>query len=252
MKIFIRIVIFLISFWGFAQTPDTLFQNANTAFKNGKFDQAIESYNKILASGYESADLYYNLGNAYYKLNEIAPGIYYFNKALLLQPNHEDAKNNLAFAQRMTIDVIEPLPQTFFQRINEKLIYSISYNTWAVVSVWLALITAVLIMAYFYTPLALRKKWYFSMGIVSFILFLIVLSMGMKAKYHYNHDQPAIVFAKEIAVKSEPTNQSSTSFVLHEGAKVNVVQQDENWFKITIADGKFGWLPNEAVKKLKD
>lgn len=251
MKIRIIVFVLLWSVMSVAQTPDVLFQKANNHFKNGKYEQAIETYERILASGYTSSDVYYNLGNAYYKLNEIAPSIYYYEKALLLDPQHNDAKNNLTFANRMTIDVIEPMPKSLLQRVNEVVIYPLHYNTWAVLSIVLAFATSLLFIAYFYTYAVLRKKWFFVSGIVSILLFLLVVSIAIKAKHHDKHNQPAIVFAKEIGIKAEPSLQTSDSFVLHEGAKVNVLQQEDNWVKISIADGKSGWLIANNIKLLR-
>lgn len=251
MKKQMVILFWFFSIWAIAQTPEILFQQANTHFKNGKFELAIETYEKIIASGFTSPEVYYNMGNAYYKLNEIAPSIFYYEKALQMNPDYSDAQNNLQFAQRMAIDVVEPLPKTVIQKINESLIYPIHYNTWAILSVVLAMLTAFLFIAYFYSPSVERKKWFFVSSIVSIFLFLLVLTFGIKAKHYDKHNLPAIVFAKQVEVRAEPTPSSSTAFVLHEGAKVHIGQQEDTWYKIILADGKTGWIMANNIKQLK-
>ncbi|MBT8264093.1 MAG: tetratricopeptide repeat protein, partial [Muriicola sp.] len=109
MKKWITILSIFISFLTSAQN-NALFENATTAYNKGNYEAAIQNYLEILENGEHSAILYYNLGNAYYKLNKIGPSIYYYEKALLLDPNDTEIKQNLAFAQNMTIDAIEPLP----------------------------------------------------------------------------------------------------------------------------------------------
>ena len=102
-----------------AQNTDDLFKSANDLYKNEKLEEAIELYKKIETQGLVSSELYYNLGNSYYKLNKVGPSIYYYEKALKLNPLNEDVKNNLVFAKRLALDNIEELPKTVFQKINK-------------------------------------------------------------------------------------------------------------------------------------
>ena len=251
MPKFILILLFVSqSFW--AQTPKALFEAANLDYRNGKFEKAISQYESIEKSGFQSEELFYNLGNAYYKLNRIAPSIYYFEKALLLDPNNQDVQNNLTFAQRMTIDVIEPMPKTIFQRFNEAIIYPISYNTWAWITVFLAFLTASSIIAYYFSDESFKKRLFFILTFTGIGLFLISLSLGIKARHHYITDQPAIVFASQVSIKSEPLNSSSEVFILHEGTKAQILDQEGDWFHIKLANGKMGWLKKDKIRLLKE
>jgi len=121
MKNLAYIFILFLSQTLWSQSPEELFNLANSDFRNGKYQSSILQYEKIIKEGFQSAELYFNLGNANYKLNKIAPSIYYFEKALLIDPQNEDAKNNLAFAQRMTIDH-RTHAQNFFSK-NQRIIY---------------------------------------------------------------------------------------------------------------------------------
>ena len=115
MKKLLYILVLIVSFSAFSQN-ETLFEQGKELYKNGKYQQAINSWMKIVENGEHSAELYFNLGNAQYKLNHIGPSIYYYEKALQLSPNDQDIKNNLAFAENARIDSIEPLPQTVFSK----------------------------------------------------------------------------------------------------------------------------------------
>ncbi|PIE48252.1 MAG: ion channel protein [Flavobacteriales bacterium] len=250
-RLLLHIILLLGVITSFGQTRDTLFAQANMAYQNGKFEQAIHSYQDILKSGYHSADLYYNIGNAYFKLNNLAPSIYNYEKALLLNPDHNDALNNLMFAKRSTIDVIEPLPKTLFQRINQAVIYPISYNTWAWIAVFFAISSSALFILYYFSLYSQRKKLFFILSFTGLGLFLLTLGLGIMAKHHFVNDRPAIVFAKQISVNNEPMTDATENFVLHEGTKVQVKEDNNDWYRIEIADGKTGWLQKDKIRLLK-
>ena len=114
MKKLVFCFVVLFTVLSYSQTPEALFSKANSLYKNGNYSKAIDIYLSIEKQGLQSDELYYNLGNSYYKLNKVAPSIYYYEKALKINPLNEDAISNLAFAKRMTIDVIEELPKTFY------------------------------------------------------------------------------------------------------------------------------------------
>ncbi len=252
MKKVSLLLVLLYSVGLFAQTTDSLFTKANEAYKKGNFSEALKDYKTIAKSGKESADLYYNLANTYYKLNQIAPSIYYYEKALQIQPHFEDAKHNLAFAQRMTIDAFEELPKTFMQRINEQFLYPVSYNTWAWLSVVMAFLTGLFFLFYYFSSYTGKKQLYFISSFVSILLLLVFLSISFKTYHHYKKEQPAIVFSPKVSVKSEPLLSAPESFVLHEGTKVQVENKVDDWYKIKLSDGKIGWISKEAIKKVKD
>ena len=135
MKQLIYVFILFYTLGVFAQNADNLFTEANDLYTAGNYKEAIETYHKIEDLDVESAELYFNLGNCYYKLNKVAPSVFYYEKALKLNPNYTEAANNLAFAKRMTIDVIEELPQTFLQRFSKNIIQKFSFDTWAYAAV---------------------------------------------------------------------------------------------------------------------
>ena len=234
-----------------AQTSnEDLFKKANLNYKEGKYQNAIDTYLKITAKDSVSSALYYNLGNAYYKLNNVANTIYYFEKALILDPLNEDAANNLEFAKRMTIDSIEELPKTFLQKIETNYIQKLSYNQWATLSIVLSFLAAILFLFFYFSSISSKKRVFFLTSILSF--FLLFTSVFITYNQHQKHinTKKAIIFAAKISVNNAPTNNSDEIFILHEGTKVNILDTVDNWKKIKLADGKIGWVTSESLKEL--
>ena len=247
----LTILAYLVCALGFSQN-EQLFEQATASYNEGDYTKAANNYLKILESGEHSAELYFNLGNTYYKLNNIAPSIYYYEKALLLKPNDQDVRTNLAYAQNMTLDAIEPLPQTTISKAYNKLTTYLSFDQWAYVAVGFMLLFVCCYIAFYYFTFSTQKR----IAFISSFLFLIfsilaaVLAYLQFSKFHT--DQPAIVFTEEVGIKSEPNNRSEAIFSLHAGAKVHVLEEVNDWKKIQIADGKTGWIPSEDIKILKD
>lgn len=229
-----------------------LFEEANASYNEGKYEEAIAGYLKILERGEHSAALYYNLGNACYKLNRIAPSIYYYEKARLLDPNDADIKNNLLFAQQMTIDAIETVPKPLFSKLAGSSIGRLSYNSWALVAVAAMFLFVAGFLLYYFSARHYIKRSFFALSAI--FLLLCTLSFGF-AYYQYQqgkNQRPAIIFEKEISVRTEPNTRSEVVFLLHEGTRVNVEEEMEGWKKIRLSDGKTGWLPEETLKEVKD
>ncbi|EDP96689.1 tetratricopeptide repeat protein [Kordia algicida OT-1] len=234
----------------FSQDNTALFESANTAYNDGNYAEAIAQYKSILETGNHSAAIYYNLGNAYYKSNEIGPSVYYFEKALQLSPDDKDILNNLAFANNMTIDAIEPLPKTQLSKFIGNITGTFTYNEWAWIAVFCGFLCVISFLLYQFAYETLKKRIYF---LISFLAFLFIIGTVAIAYQQYGKaqkDRPAIVFAKETTVKSEPNLRSDEVFVLHEGTKVQVLDTVDNWKKIQLIDGKIGWIISEDVNEL--
>ncbi len=241
----------LISFTALAQN-EALFDRATEAYNGGKYQTAVDSYLEILENGKHSPELYYNLGNTYYKLNQIAPSIYYYEKALLLKPNDAEIKNNLAYARNMTLDAIETLPETGFAKIYNSLLGFLSFDQWSYVAVVFVVLFVLLYIAFYYFRYSSRKRSAFVLSIICLLMAVIAVVFAYLEYNAFKADRPAIVFAQESSVKSEPNKTSQEAFALHEGTKVIVLDALNDWKKIRIADGTTGWIPSEDIKILKD
>lgn len=249
MKKLLYILSFLFSFGLFAQN-NALFEQANTLYNEGKYGEAIDKYKTILDTKNHSAELYFNLGNAHYKLNNIAPSIYYYEKALQLAPNDEDIKNNLAFAQNMTIDAIDVVPEAGLSKILNNATNTMTFDAWAKIAIGFVFCFVILFLVYYFAYSSLRKRLAFLSSLASLTMLCITLLFAFHKFNLDKKNKPAIVFAKEILVKNAPNNRSEESFRLHEGTKVQIIDTVDDWKKIKLQDGKTGWVSSEDIKAL--
>ena len=250
-KVVKLIVVFLFVYSGlYAQNNSELFEKANELYRNENYVEAIGIYEEIEASGLVSSELYYNLGNAYYKINKVAPSIYNLEKALLLNPQNKDASNNLVFANRMKIDAIEELPKTFFQNLEIDIVQKLTYNQWAYLAVFSSILMSLFFLFFYFSYIPTRKRIYFLTSLLG-VLFLIVSTLFAYKKYVTSiATVEAIVYKQKVSVKNAPSDTSQEVFELHEGLKVFVLDAVDIWRKIKLADGKTGWVHNESLKTL--
>lgn len=233
-----------------AQTPEQLFETGNSQYAQNNFEEAIKNYEQVLEAGYESAAVYYNLANANYKLNRIAPSIYNFEKALQLKPNDQEIKNNLEFAQNMTVDAITPLPQNTFKKWYRAVLGLFNLDGWAILTVVLFGVFTISFLLYYFIASTTLKRTFFTLSFLALGLGLLSLTMAFQAQSDANNRNFAIVFSTETEIKNAPNLAGETSFVLHEGTKVRILEEDVNWVQIQLADGKEGWMPASDIKIL--
>ena len=250
MKYVFLIISFLVSSLSFAQS-EVLFEEGNTLYNDGKYAEALDKYTSVLEkSNKHSAALYFNIANAHYKLNHIAPSIYYYEKAKQLAPNDKDIDNNMAFAKNMTIDAIAVVPEVGLAKYVTSLTNKLSYNSWAKVSVGFVVVFVVLFLTYYFSYSTTGKRLFFTSSILAALLVFVTLGLTI---HNYNlskNDQPAIVFAASSSIKTEPNPRSTEAFMLHEGTKVQILDTLSHWNKIKLADGKTGWIKKEDIKEL--
>jgi tetratricopeptide (TPR) repeat protein len=241
-------ILLLISQVFFAQNG---FEAGNKAYQKGNYQEAITAYESILTSKKESAEVYFNLGNCYYKLNKVAPAIYNYEKALLLNPNDVEIQNNLKFAQKLQIDDIKTIEKVGFNKVIQDFTSSYHYNTWGWIVVGLSVLFLLFFVGYYFSQVTIFKRIFFiGMFAILFGLLLSVFS-AIFEKQQFANDQPAIIFAEVAPVKAEPKSDAVDAFILHEGTKVFIQEPLDNWLKIELPDGTEGWIENTAVKRLK-
>ncbi|PWB25368.1 tetratricopeptide repeat protein [Flavobacterium sp. HTF] len=239
----------LISQVFFAQNS---FEKGNTLYKNGEYQQAIDVYEGIIKEDkQQSAELYFNLGNSYYKLNKVAPSIYNYEKALVLKPHDPETLNNLKFAKKLTIDEIKEVPKVGFAKLIQNFTGIFDYNTWAKISVAIGFVFLLCFIGYYFSQLTLSKRIYFIGMFFLLVALLLSVAAAMTEKDHFDNDRPAIVFSEISEVRSEPQKAGSPIFLLHEGAKVYVKETLLNWKKIELTDGTEGWIDSSTIKEVK-
>jgi tetratricopeptide (TPR) repeat protein len=232
--------------WGFRY--DEHFRIAGERYAASDYDSALVHYQAILDGGLHSAALYYNMGNAYYKLRKYPYAILYYEKALKLEPANEDIQHNLKLANALITDKIEPVPVFFIKQWWNAFYNLLPADTWAWISVILFALLLVCLWLFLTAKTMLWRKTGFFAGLL--MLFLFIGSFGLASqKYYYTQrTNEAIVFVPTITVKSAPTASGVDLFVLHEGSKVRLLDENEGWSKIRIANGSVGWMPNETLK----
>ncbi len=247
---FIFMMLLFFGYLSYAQTSSELFLKANDLYKNRQYIKAIELYLNIEKSGLESDDLFFNLGNSYYKLNKVAPSIYYYEKALKINPMHQDALNNLAFAKRMTIDVIEDLPKTFLQRFSSNVIQKLTYNTWAILAVTASFLASFIFLMYYFSSSPKRKIFYFNVTILTVFMMIVAVVFAYSNYEITQKSRSAIIFSLKSEIKNAPSLDGEPVFELHEGTKVTILDELSNWKKIKLADGKIGWVNMADIKEI--
>lgn len=251
MRKLLYIVSFLLGFVSFAQN-EIVFEQANTLYNEGKYAEAIDKYNSILESNKHSSELYFNLANAHYKLNNIAPSIYFYEKALQLSPNDKDVKNNIAFARNMTVDAIDVIPEAGLSKLIKNTTNTLNFDDWAKASVLFVFCFVILFLIYYFAYTSFKKRMAFIGSLMALFLLCVTLLFAFHKSNLDKKDRPAIVFSQESKIKSEPNLRSEESFRLHEGTKVQILDTVNNWKKIKLSDGKTGWVASEDIKMLDD
>ena len=242
-------ILFLSVLASFAQ-DNKLFNEGNALYNEGKYAEAIDKYKVILDSGQHSAELYYNMGNAHYKLNNVAESVYYFEKALQLAPGDKEIQNNLAYAQNMTIDAIDVQPEVGFSKLFKSIVNYLDYEVWAKLSIIFMALFVALFLWYYFSSNTGKKRVAFISFIVSLFCFAMTFSLAFQKLEMDKKNNPAIVFAHESSVKNDPNPNGQELFQLHEGTKVQILESFENWDKIKLSDGKIGWIRASDIKPL--
>ncbi|MGN0006768.1 MAG: tetratricopeptide repeat protein [Alistipes sp.] len=225
-------------------------KDGNRAYMDGDFKKAAEHYQSILGYGLYSAKLYYNLGNVAFKLGNTGEAILYYNKALKLAPSDEDIRHNLAIAEAQTKDKITVMPEFFVKRWVREMRNSLSCTAWSIWSLAaFALVLACVALFMLAERLALRKTGFYG-AIVSALLLVVTAWCGIAERRDMLQRTEAIVMASAISVKSSPDRSATDLFVLHEGTKVRIATELENWSEIVIADGKKGWVDAGCIEQI--
>ncbi|MDA3880249.1 MAG: tetratricopeptide repeat protein [Prolixibacteraceae bacterium] len=248
-KLFLLIISLLTALVVAASPADSL-QAANEKYAANEFEKAVAMYENLLESGYESAELYFNLGNAYFKTNNLPKAILNYERANIRNPNNDDFQFNLELANQFVIDKIEPLPRPFLVKWGENLVNMFTSNQWAFVSISTFILMLALTLVYMLSRRIGFRKLAFGLSVVFLLISIVsfVFSYQQKTKItQYNH---AIIFNPTITVKASPDEGGTDLFVIHEGLKVKIEQELNNWVEIKLEDGNSGWVRTEVLEEI--
>ena len=248
---FIFLVMYSVFGMSYGQTtPEFLFNEGNKAYNAADYENAISLYEQTLKTGKHSADVYFNLGNANYRLNKVAESVYYFEKAMLMRPKDKDFIINSAFANNMTIDAIEKIPVSQIDQIRNSIIETFSFEIWTYLTIILLWIFTILFLAYLFFVWARLKRIFFFTSLTILLLFILSFSITYSIEQNEKNKKFAILFSKQTDIWSEPNQQADRLFVLHEGTKMQLLDSLEEWQKIRIANGSEGWIKEASFKKI--
>jgi len=219
------------------------------AYVNEDYQTAVNEWSAFEQEGLEGVDLYYNLGNAYFKLGDYAHAILYYERAQKLDPSDKDVANNLALANEYAQDRIEEIPEIVIEQIGKKIRNVFSSNTWTVLFFVFLALTIVCVLVFRLGATKKNRKIGFYLGIVALVVTLLSIDFAQWQKAEYFGLKNAIVMTPVNSVKSSPSQTSAKDlFVLHEGTKVKVIDTVGEWYNIELSDGRQGWLPVSALE----
>lgn len=230
------------------QTAEQLWDKANTAYINGDFHAAADTYEELLSRGVSSMKLYYNLGNAYFKDDRIGKAILYYNRALRLAPGNDDIRYNLSVAEARTKDNIEDIPEFFFVTWMRDIRHTMGCTAWSLLSLALLACMLGLFLVYLLAQrISLRKAGFYG-TVVAALLFMLTTWFAVGERREMLDDTSAVVMTASTAVKSSPDKSSTDLFVLHEGTVVTITDRLDGWCEVVIADGKKGWVEGRKIE----
>jgi hypothetical protein len=234
----------------FAQTPEDVFNRGNELYRAGKYQDAVKEYESIIKQGKVSSELYFNLGNAYYRDRQLARAILSYERAAQLQPGDPDIDHNLKLAYLRTIDRIEPVPDMFLIQWMHAVGSLVSPGTVRILFLlsWIFLFGSLATMYLVLRPAvlrAMRVSFFISCALVA----LTVAMWGIQSFRDTAQDK-AIITAQTVTAKSSPDAKSVDAFVIHEGVKVKLTDAVGDWVKVTLVDGKIGWIQADQCERI--
>lgn len=221
---------------------DSLFLNANKLYQQGDYEPALDGYHAVILSGFESADLYYNMGNAAYRSNSIGHAILYYEKAFKLEPAHEDAIHNLDFVSRYRLDTFDEVPVLFLRIWIKGFIQLFPEQTWSILALIFFMMILIGLLVYLFSRHIVIKKTGFISGLAALVLFVITFSSALSTHRNIINPEAGIILAPSVVVRSSPSESGTELFILHEGTKIEVNEDISGWQNIKVIDGREGWI----------
>jgi tetratricopeptide (TPR) repeat protein len=249
-KQYILIFIFISLFVREAASQDTnkdKFYQGVTYFTAGSYKEALQIWTDIYNTGYRSANLDYNIGNAYFKLNNIPSAILFYERAYLLKPADENINYNLLIARTLIVDRFQEIPELFFIKWYNFVSLFLSTNSWAKISITSFILFLLLLSLYIYSSRYRHKIIGFWLGVFFIVLSLTSLAFTIRNKSLVYDSHKAIISSPMVNGKSSPDKSGNDIFVLHEGTKVTVEDGVGEWSEIRLSDGNKGWVPLNSL-----
>lgn len=244
---FTFLLVLLLSVSVSAANVDEVMNKAGLYYRDNNFTAAIYEFEKLLSEGYQGVSLYYNLGNAYYRMGKLGYAILYYEKANRLSPNDEDIRHNLALANSKTIDKIDALPEFFLFEWWESFLLSFSLQTWIVISLFLYFLLLAAFAGYFLAGHIIPQRITFFSGAAVLIVLLITISVVAIKLNREEKRLEAVIVENSVVVKLSPGTEANDGFIVHEGLKILLEDKVDEWRRIRLPDGKVGWVEKNHI-----
>lgn len=218
-------------------------------YSNSNYEKALEIYLSFVDDNYMSSELFYNIGNCYYKLDKIPECILWYERALIYNPSNENIIKNLEIANSRTETIVEKLPEIFYISWYNTIANIFNSNNWAWISLIFFVTALFFLILFFFSRTIGLKKASFIISILTILLFTISIKLSLTQKNKEVNNPYAIVFEYSLA-KSSPNEDSSNLFEIHKGIKVEILQELNEWTNIKLADGKQAWIKHKNIKKI--
>jgi tetratricopeptide (TPR) repeat protein len=233
-----------------ADNSGIVFDSANSAYAQGKYDDAIKMYEQILADNKESADVYFNLGNAYFKTNNIGLAILNYERAKTLDPDDEDILTNLKLANQRTEDKIEEAPQLFLAQWKNGITDILNEKEWSLFMISCIICSLLFFSLYvFVSGKGLKQLGFFS-GSVFMIIAVFSFFMARNKYSSTVNSNSAVITSASVTITGSPSEKGTKLFILHEGTKIEIIEKDRDWAEIKIANGNVGWIKTTSMSEI--
>ena len=226
----------------------SVMEQANQLYSSASYLEAVVQYESVIASGYESASLYFNLGNAYFKLNDIPSAVLFYEKAHKLDPTDEDIKFNLKLANSRIIDKMEPIPEFFLKSWWSDARDIFSSNQWAKLGLSGFILGLISVIMFIISSSVFIRKIAFWTAVLLISLMSLSFLFSISSYREFSKQSSGIIFTPTVTVKSSPTENSVDIFVIHEGTKVTITDSVESWSEVRLANGSVGWVKTDSFR----
>ncbi|MFN8153443.1 MAG: tetratricopeptide repeat protein [Bacteroidia bacterium] len=226
------------------------YEAANKLYRGKNYQEAAQQYETLIKEGAVSPEVYFNLGNAYYKSGIVSKAILNYERAKILDPSDEDIQFNLRLAYSGTVDKIEPIPLLFYQRWWLSFLHITSPSGWSWASILCIWLTLVIAIYYLFAPTPNAKRNSFLAAFTFLLISLTGFFISYAAEHALNAKNSAVVMESTAYIKSSPDDKSTNLFLLHEGTKVEVLKEADGWKQIRIANGNVGWVQESQLEMI--
>ena len=228
---------------------DSLWNAGNAAYAEGIWDDAVSAYSQIESAGLESAALFCNLGDAYFKAGNTPMAVLWYERALKLDPSYSDARYNLNLVNESIQDRIDPVPEFILRSWTKDACRALDSDAWAVLSIVFLGLTLAMLLLFLLAPSVSGRRAGFFTGIVTLLLAASTLGFSLWQKHDYMRSDEAVIMRPVTSAKSSPSSGSAKDlFILHEGTKVTILDQVGSWNNIQLADGRQGWIQSDDME----